>query len=230
MNDAIVLVSGGLDSATVLAIARDQGLSCHALSFDYGQRHRCELHAARRVAEHARAATHRVVTLDASVFGDTSLTGNRLDVPRDRADVGDDIPPTYVPARNLLFLSYGVAYAESMGAQSVHIGANALDFSGYPDCRPAFIESFARTAALATRAGVEGSPIAIEAPLVDQTKAGIIEIGIRLGVDYALTISCYDPDGHGHACGRCDSCALRRRGFEEAGVDDPTSYQDHADV
>lgn len=222
MSDAVVLVSGGLDSATVLAIAREQGHTCHALSFDYGQRHRCELRAAARVAEHA--ASHRIVTLDASVFGDTALTGNHLDVPRDRDDVGDDIPSTYVPARNLLFLSYAISLAESLGAQSVHIGANALDYSGYPDCRPAFIESFAGTAALATRVGVEGRPIDVRAPLIDQTKASIIRIGTKLGVDFAATVSCYDPDDQGRACGRCDACMLRRRGFEEAGVPDPTRY------
>lgn len=223
MSDAIVLLSGGLDSATVLAIARDQGHTCHALSFDYDQRHRCELDAAHRVAEHM-AASHRVVTLDARVFGDTALTGRQLDVPRDRVDVGEDIPPTYVPARNLIFLAYAVACAESMGARSVHIGANALDYSGYPDCRPAFIESFAQTAALATKAGVEGAPISIKAPLVNLTKAAIIRTGTALGVDYALTVSCYDPDGEGRACGRCDACILRRRGFDEAGIEDPTVY------
>jgi len=221
-----VLVSGGLDSATTLGVARDRGLTCHAMSFDYGQRHRCELKAAARVASSLGARTHRVICLDACVFGDTALTGSGVEVPRDRGEgeIGAGIPATYVPARNLLFLSYGIAIAEAAGASRVLIGANALDYSGYPDCRPAFIESFARTAALATKAGVEGVPIAVEAPLIDMTKAEIIELGTRLGVDYSITISCYDPDGEGRACGHCDSCSLRRRGFEQAGVEDPTTY------
>jgi 7-cyano-7-deazaguanine synthase len=222
----VVLLSGGLDSATTLAVARDRAFDCHAISFDYGQRHRFELDAARRVASSLGAASHDIVRIDTSVFGDTSLTGDGPAPMKDRssAEIGAGIPDSYVPARNLVFLSFGVAAAEAKGASHVFIGANAIDYSGYPDCRPAFIESFGRTAALATKAGVEGSPISIEAPLITLTKAEIIKLGARLGVDYSVTHSCYDPDDRGLACGRCDSCQIRRQGFADAGVPDPTPY------
>ena len=222
----IVLLSGGLDSATTLGVARDRGLVCHAISFDYGQRHRFELEAARRVAAALGASSHRIVRIDTSLFGDTSLTGAGPAPAKDRSSdqIGEGIPDSYVPARNLIFLSIAVAAAESRRTATVFIGANAVDYSGYPDCRPEFIESFGRTAALATKSGIEGSPIRIEAPLIDLTKAEIIELGVRLGVDYSMTHSCYDPDEWGLACGRCDSCQIRRRGFAEAGVADPTRY------
>jgi 7-cyano-7-deazaguanine synthase len=221
----VVLLSGGLDSATALAVARERGYRCRCLSFEYGQRHRFELEAAGRVASSLGAASHEVIRLDAAAFVGSSLTGGP-EVPKGRSgdDIASGIPETYVPARNLVFLSYGVAYAEVVGASGLFIGVNAVDYSGYPDCRPAFIEAFARAAALATKTGVEGSPLRIETPLIDLMKAEIIRLGMRLGVGYALTHSCYDPDAQGRACGRCDSCTLRRRGFEEAGVPDPTRY------
>lgn len=226
MSDAIVLLSGGLDSATTLAVAIDRGLTCHALSFDYGQRHRFELRASANVARALGAASHRVVVLDTSAFHGSALTDGADAAPKGRSleEIGTGIPVTYVPARNLVFLSFGVACAESIGAGIVLIGANAIDYSGYPDCRPAFIESFQATANLATRAGVEGDGILIEAPLIDMTKGQIIHLGTSLGVDYSMTHSCYDPDERGGACGQCDSCELRRRGFREAGVPDPTRY------
>lgn len=226
MSDAVVLLSGGLDSATTLAVAVDRGLRAHAISFDYGQRHRFELAAAEVVARELGAASHRVVTLDASVFAGSALTDSAIEAPKDRTDeqIGAGIPVTYVPARNLVFLSFAVAFAESIGADAVLIGANAIDYSGYPDCRPEFVEAFGRAANLATRAGVEGAGIRVEAPLIDLTKAEIIALGTRLGVDYAMTHSCYDPDAEGRACGRCDACRLRREGFERAGVADPTRY------
>ena len=223
---AVVLLSGGLDSATVLAIARDRGFVCHCLSIDYAQRHRAELGAAPRVAENLGAAGHRVVAVDLRSVGGSALTGD-LAVPKDRA-VGAptaDIPVTYVPARNMVFMSVAVGLAEVLDARDIFLGVNAVDYSGYPDCRPAFIAAFARAADEGTRAGVEGRGFRFHTPLIEMTKAQIIREGVRLGVDYALTRSCYDPDGHGRACGRCDSCQIRRRGFEEAGVEDPTEYQ-----
>lgn len=220
----MVLLSGGLDSATTLAIARRDGFTPLCLAFDYGQRHRCELEAARRVAA-AQEARLRVVELDPSCFAGGALTGG-ADVPKDRtaAEISEGIPETYVPARNLVFLSMALGVAESIGARDLFIGVNAVDYSGYPDCRPEFISAFEETANLATRAGVEGDSFRVHTPLLHLTKARIIQTGAELGVDYALTTSCYDPDGDGRACGRCDSCALRRRGFEEAGVPDPTRY------
>ncbi len=221
MPAAVVLVSGGLDSATVLAGTRDRGFSCHALSFDYGQRHRVELEAARRVAEQLLAVEHRIVRLDIGWMGGSALTDERIAVPQ-APSAG--IPVTYVPARNTVFLAIALGWAEVLEARDIFIGVNALDYSGYPDCRPAFIEAFERLANLATRAGVEGRGFRIHAPLIHMTKAEIIREGSRLGVDYALTLSCYDPDARGCACGACDSCRLRAAGFREAGLPDPTVY------
>lgn len=224
---AVVLLSGGLDSATVLAIARGLGLACHALSFDYGQRHRCELEAAGRVAEQVGAASHKTLSLDLRAFGGSALTDD-IDVPKhaEGEPPPGGIPVTYVPARNLVFLSLALAYAETLDARELFIGVNALDYSGYPDCRPDFVRSFERTANLATKLGVESAEQAfrVRTPLLDLTKAQIIEAGTSRGVDYALTVSCYDPDERGRACGSCDSCHLRRRGFREAGINDPTVY------
>lgn len=220
---AVVLLSGGLDSATTLAIARSEGFECHALSFDYGQRHRFELDAARRIARQLGVARHVVMVIDLRSFGGSALTDPGAEVPRDGVPPGI-IPVTYVPARNLVFLSLAVAFAEPLGARDVFIGVNALDYSGYPDCRPEFVEQFERVANLGTKAGVTGSPLRIHAPLVHWTKSQIIHRGTELGVDYGLTFSCYDPDAHGRACGRCDSCRLRARGFLEAGVEDSTEY------
>ena len=220
---AVVLLSGGLDSTTVLAIARSQGYAPYALSFRYGQRHSVELDAARRVAEAQGVARHVVADIDLRVFGGSALTDD-IDVPRhDSADdLGDEIPVTYVPARNTVFLSFALAWAETLGCSDVFIGVNALDYSGYPDCRPEYIRAYEEMANLATKAGVEGRQhLKIHTPLIDLTKAQIIERGLALGVDYALTHSCYDPDPVGRACGRCDSCLLRIRGFAEAGLEDP---------
>jgi 7-cyano-7-deazaguanine synthase len=222
MKKAVVLVSGGLDSATTLALAQEQGYACYAISFDYGQRHRCELEAATRVAQTAGAIEHKVITLDLNNIGGSALTDTTIAVP-DQPTNG--IPVTYVPARNTVFLSLALAWAEVLAADAIFIGVNAVDYSGYPDCRPEFIEAFANLAKLATKAGVEGHPIGIETPLIHLSKAEIIEQGLRLGVDYANTISCYDPDEAGRACGRCDSCRLRADGFKDAGVADPTRYQ-----
>jgi 7-cyano-7-deazaguanine synthase len=222
MKKAVVLVSGGLDSATTLALAQEQGYACYAISFDYGQRHRCELEAATRVAQTAGAIEHKVITLDLNNIGGSALTDTTIAVP-DQPTNG--IPVTYVPARNTVFLSLALAWAEVLAADAIFIGVNAVDYSGYPDCRPEFIEAFANLAKLATKAGVEGHPIGIETPLIHLSKAEIIEQGLRLGVDYANTISCYDPDEAGRACGRCDSCRLRAAGFKDAGVADPTRYQ-----
>ena len=225
-KDAIVLLSGGLDSATTLAIANDAGFACHALSFDYGQRHRFELESAVRVAESLGAVDHRVVKIDLSAtggFGHSALT-DQIAVPKDRAD-DDEIPVTYVPARNTIFLSIALGYAEVTGAFDIFIGVNAVDYSGYPDCRPEFIDAFSKLANLATAAGVEGKgKFAIHAPLIEMTKAKIIRMGLSLGVDYSLTHSCYDPNSAGAACGHCDSCRLRLAGFAEADVSDPTNY------
>jgi 7-cyano-7-deazaguanine synthase len=225
---AVVLLSGGLDSATVLAIARSEGYRCHALSFDYGQRHRFELAAAERLARAGGAASHRLFRLDLSGeggFGRSALT-DALDVPKDRDEADASIPCTYVPARNTIFLSIALGYAEVLGAFDLFLGVNAVDYSGYPDCRPAFIEAFQTLANLATAAGVAGGDrFRVHAPLIEMTKAEIIRTGVSLGVEYGLTHSCYDPDARGLACGHCDACRLRREGFRQAGVADPTCYQ-----
>lgn len=218
---AVVLLSGGLDSATVLAIARQQHYDCHAVSFDYGQRHRVELEAARRVAESQGVKEHRVMGIDWGSIGGSALTDPSIGVPE---TAGDGIPVTYVPARNTVFLALALGWAEVLGARHIFIGVNAVDYSGYPDCRPEFIEAFQRLANLATRAGVEGDGFQIHAPLIRMTKAQIIQRGIALGVDYSLTVSCYQPDAQGRACGRCDACRLRRAGFLASGHPDPTRY------
>lgn len=216
------MLSGGLDSATVLALARAQGLTCYTLSFDYGQRHRAELEAAVRVSRHLGALEHRVMEIPIGALGGSALTDADIDVPEDG---GDGIPVTYVPARNTVFLSLALAWAEVLSADSIFIGVNAVDYSGYPDCRPEFIEAFQSLAALATKQGVEGRPVTIEAPLVALTKAEIIRQGMAAGVDYAQTVSCYRADEQGRACGHCDACRLRRQGFIDAGVEDPTRYR-----
>jgi 7-cyano-7-deazaguanine synthase len=226
MNDsrAVILLSGGLDSTTVLAIARSEGLECHCLTVDYGQRHRIELETAKTVAASLGAASHRVVALDLRAIGGSALTDD-IEVPKDRTGNTADVPVTYVPARNTILLALLLGLAEVLDARQLFIGANAVDYSGYPDCRPAFLEAFENLAALATVAGAEhGQRFEVRAPLLELSKAEIIHLGLSLGVDYALTWSCYDPSPDGLACGRCDSCVLRRRGFEEAGVPDPTNY------
>lgn len=222
---AVVLVSGGLDSATVLAIARERGFACHALSFDYGQRHRAELEAADRVAESLGAKEHRVLRLGLEDIGGSALTDPGIAVPETPAA---GIPVTYVPARNTIFLSLALGWAEVLDARDIFIGVNAVDYSGYPDCRPEFIAAFEQTANLATKAGVEGDRFTIHAPLIDLSKAVIIQRGVELGVDYAQTVSCYAADNAGRACGRCDACRLRAAGFEAAGLTDPTRYRDPA--
>jgi 7-cyano-7-deazaguanine synthase len=219
---AVVLLSGGLDSATVLAIARDEGWACHALSVDYGQRHRVELEAARRVASALGAVEHRIVQIDLGVFGGSALTDRSIAVP---TTPSEGIPVTYVPARNTIFLALALAHAEVTASEAIFTGANAVDYSGYPDCRPEFLAAFERLANVATKRAVEGSPIAIEAPILRLTKAEIIARGVALGVDYAATVSCYNADAAGRACGACDSCRFRRAGFEMAGIADPTRYQ-----
>ncbi|MFZ5557221.1 MAG: 7-cyano-7-deazaguanine synthase QueC [Pseudomonadota bacterium] len=221
MPKAVVLLSGGLDSATTLAIAKAAGYACHALAVAYGQRHAAELRAAARVAQALGAAELRTITLDLSVFGGSALTDPAIAVP-EAPSAG--IPITYVPARNTILLSLALAYAEVLGARDIFIGANAVDYSGYPDCRPKYLAAFERMANLATRSAVEGNAIRVRAPLVDLSKAEIVRRGIGLGVDYALTVSCYQADDDGRACGRCDACRLRRAGFEAAGVADPTRY------
>jgi 7-cyano-7-deazaguanine synthase len=223
---AVVLLSGGLDSATALAIAKQQGFTPLALSFRYGQRHEIELTAARRVAEAAGIASHIIVDIDLRVFGGSALTSN-IAVPKARssAEMSSEIPITYVPARNTIFLSYALAFAEVSGAQDIFIGVNAVDYSGYPDCRPEFIRAFEVMANFATKAAVEGKRLTIHAPLISLTKAEIIRKGTDLGVDYARTTSCYDPDSQGRACGNCDSCQLRREGFKAAKLHDPTHYR-----
>lgn len=224
---AIVLTSGGLDSTTCLAIARDSGFyPLYSLSFDYGQRHRFELEAAARVSAKMNVAEHRVIRIDLRQFGKSALTDD-IAVPKDRNEtqMGGDIPITYVPARNTIFLSYALAWAEVLGVRNVFIGVNAVDYSGYPDCRPEFIAAFQQMANLATKMTVNsGPPFTIHAPLIHLTKAQIIRRGVELGVDYAMTHSCYDPDPQGRACARCDSCVLRKKGFAEAGMSDPTTY------
>jgi len=224
-SPAVVLLSGGLDSATALAVARAEGFDAHALSFRYGQRHAVELDAARRVAERAAVAKHLVIDIDLRQFGGSALTDD-IAVPKDRAidAMPAEIPVTYVPARNTIFLSYALAWAEVLGAGDIFLGVNALDYSGYPDCRPEYIAAFEAMARLATRAGVEGRPLRIHTPLIALTKREIIARGLALGVDYSLTRSCYDPGPAGEGCGRCDSCLLRLRGFAENGIADPAPY------
>jgi len=218
----VVLLSGGLDSATALALAMERGFACHALSVDYGQRHAAELEAARRVARAVGVAQHRVMRVDLAGIGGSALTDPALPVP-EQPSAG--IPVTYVPARNTIMLSLALAWAEVLGTQHIFIGVNVLDSSGYPDCRPEFIAAFAALGRVATRAGVEGRPCTIHAPLIELSKAQIIREGARLGVDYAQTVSCYQADAAGRACGRCDACRLRRAGFAEAGITDPTRYR-----
>ena len=225
-RNAVVLLSGGLDSATVLAMANAKGYRCHAISFDYGQRHRAELDACRRVAASLGAVDHRTVTLDLAAIGGSALTDASIDVPEAPTE---GIPITYVPARNTVFLSLALGYAEVIGAFDLFIGVNAVDYSGYPDCRPEFIRAFEKTANLATRAGTEGGEaFRIHAPLSERGKAEIILRGTELGVDYAQTVSCYQADAEGRACGRCDSCRLRAAGFHDAGLADPTRYRPDA--
>jgi len=222
MTRAVVLLSGGLDSATALAIARARGDECHTLSFDYGQRHRSELAAARRISASLHAAAHREMRVSLDAFGGSALTDRSIEVPEHG---GAGIPITYVPARNTVFLSLALALAEVIDADKIVIGVNFLDSSGYPDCRPEFIAAFQQLARLATKRGVEGGALTIDAPLVTMSKAAIIRYGHELGVDYTLTVSCYQADDQGRACGRCDSCRLRRDGFVEAGMPDPTRYR-----
>ena len=224
---AVCLLSGGLDSSTCLAVATRAGFECYALSFDYGQRHRIELQAAARVAQHLGAKQHMVAPLNLRLFGGSALTAE-IDVPKGRSAeaMGHGIPITYVPARNTIFLSFALAWAEVLEAADVFIGINAIDYSGYPDCRPEYIEAFERMANLATKAGVEGrTKLKIHSPLLKLSKAGIVQLALESGVDFRLTHSCYDPDEQGRACGECDSCLLRRKGFAEAGVDDPLEYR-----
>lgn len=227
MEKAIILSSGGLDSTTAMAMAKDQGFEIFSLSFDYGQRHRFELEAAQRVAEALNVKKHLVIPMDMRAIGGSALT-DHIEVPkgRSRDAMEKEIPVTYVPARNTVFLSYALAWAEVINAAHIFIGVNALDYSGYPDCRPEFITAFQTVANLATKAAVEEKiRFQIHAPLIHMTKAQIIQTGIRLGVDYSMTHSCYDPSPAGHACGQCDSCILRKKGFEEAGIPDPTIYK-----
>ncbi|MGI9322390.1 MAG: 7-cyano-7-deazaguanine synthase QueC [Pseudomonadales bacterium] len=221
---AVVLLSGGLDSATVLAVARSEGFACHCLSFDYGQKHATELQYAARVAVELGATAHHIASLDTDAFRGSALTDESIAVP-DAEAAGDGIPVTYVPARNTVFLAYGLAWAEALGARRLYIGVNAVDYSGYPDCRPEFIAAFEALANLATKAGIEGQRLKVQAPLIKLSKAEIITLGTSLGVDYAMTVSCYRLDEQGAACGTCDSCLLRREGFATAKVPDPTSYQ-----
>jgi len=220
---AVILLSGGLDSATVVAMAKEQGYTCYSMSFDYGQRHRSELQAAERVARQLGVVEHKVIGMNLGGIGGSALTDSSIDVPQSPTT---GIPVTYVPARNTVFLALALGWAEVLEAQDIFIGVNAVDYSGYPDCRPEFVEAFERVANLATRMGVEGQSIRIQAPLQMMSKAEIVQAGSRLGVDYALTVSCYLADDDGRACGRCDSCRLRSAGFTAAGVSDPTRYQE----
>jgi 7-cyano-7-deazaguanine synthase len=223
---SVVLLSGGVDSTTTLAIARREGFEACALTFRYGQRHLLEVEAARRIAERMSVARHAIVEIDLRVFGGSALTAD-IPVPKDRplGEIAHAIPVTYVPARNTIFLSFALAYAEVLGANDIFIGVNALDYSGYPDCRPEYIQSYERMANLATKAGVEGQRLTIHTPLITLSKADIIRTGVELGVDYSLTISCYDPSAEGESCGRCDACRLRLKGFAEAGLQDPVRYR-----
>ncbi|NNA06528.1 7-cyano-7-deazaguanine synthase QueC [Pseudomonas lundensis] len=218
---AVILLSGGLDSATVVAMARAEGYSCYTMSFDYGQRHRAELDAAARVARDLGVIDHKVIGLNLDGIGGSALTDSSIDVPEAPSE---GIPVTYVPARNTVFLSLALGWAEVLDAQDIFIGVNAVDYSGYPDCRPEFVEAFEVMANLATKAGVEGKPFSIKAPLQNLSKAQIVQAGIQLGVDYSLTVSCYQADDQGRACGKCDSCRLRADGFAAAGIKDPTRY------
>jgi 7-cyano-7-deazaguanine synthase len=224
---AVILLSGGLDSTTVLALAHTQGFELCGISFRYGQRHSHEIEASKQIAQKMGLFKHVVVDIDLRQFGGSALTSD-IEVPKNEsvADIGDEIPVTYVPARNTIFLSFALAYAEVLDSRDIFIGVNALDYSGYPDCRPEYIAAFQEMANLATKSGVEGaSPVTIHAPLINWTKAEIIRRGLELGVDYSLTTSCYDPNEAGEACGRCDACLLRKKGFAENDMDDPTSYQ-----
>ena len=222
---AVVLLSGGLDSATVLALARAAGLECYALSVSYGQRHQAEISAAARVAHALGAREHRIMHVNLGRIGGSALTDVSIDVP---TQPGEGIPVTYVPARNTIMLSLALAWAEVLKAAEIHIGVNAVDYSGYPDCRPEFVAAFQQLATLATKAGVEGASLRVQAPLINMSKAQIVREGVRLGVDYSLTVSCYQADDAGSACGHCDSCRLRREGFVSAGISDPTRYRPEA--
>jgi 7-cyano-7-deazaguanine synthase len=226
MTPAVVLLSGGLDSAVTLAICKAEGFEPHALSFEYGQRHAIEISAARRVAASMQVQDHRIATIDLRVFGGSALTSDGLEVPQNRvaSDIEIGIPVTYVPARNTIFLSYALAFAEVLAARDIFIGVNAVDYSGYPDCRPEFLHAFEQLAAAATKAGVKGARVHIRAPLLQLSKAEIVRKGIGLGVDFSLTHSCYAPTRDGAACGTCDSCQLRLKGFRDAGVEDPVRY------
>ena len=224
---AVVLLSGGLDSATTLAIAHSEGFQLFALTFEYGQRHQREIEAAKKVANSLRATEHRIIDIDLAQFGGSAITDSAIEVPKDRTDLGnpDQIPPTYVPVRNTIFLSYALAWAEVLGAFDIFIGVNTTDYSGYPDCRAEFITAFEKLANLATAAAIQGKgQYCIHTPIINMTKAQIILTGTKLGVDYSLTHSCYDPDERGRSCGRCDSCRLRLKGFAEAGLKDPIEY------
>jgi 7-cyano-7-deazaguanine synthase len=218
---AVVLLSGGLDSATTLALAKEQGDTCYALSFNYGQRHSAELNAAKNVAQSMNVTEHKIINLDLTQIGGSALTDKNIAVPQAPSE---GIPITYVPARNTIFLSYALAWSEVLGINDIFIGVNAVDYSGYPDCRPEYIAAFENMARLATKSGVEGHPFRIRTPLIHLSKAEIIRKGTELGVDYSLTVSCYQADEHGHACGMCDSCRFRKEGFSAAGIPDPTIY------
>lgn len=226
-NKAVVLLSGGLDSATIAAMAKSEGFECHGITFSYGQRHSVELDAAKRVAEFLNLESHRIIEMDPKTFGGSALTDNDINVPKDRDEyqMNSEIPVTYVPVRNLVFLSYAMAIAETIGAFDIFIGVNCCDYSGYPDCRPEFIESFAKTANLAAAASVQGKgKYKINTPIIKMTKAEIIKTGTKIGFDYSITHSCYDPDPKGRPCGKCDSCQLRLKGFAQAGLSDPVEY------
>ena len=222
---AVILVSGGLDSSTVLAMAKQQSFDCYTLSFDYGQRHRSELFAAAKVSESMQVKAHKVVSLDLGTIGGSALTDTNIDVPEYETT---GIPVTYVPARNTVFLSIALGWAEVLGANDIFVGVNAVDYSGYPDCRPDYINAFEQMANLATKAGVEGNKLTVHAPLIDMTKGQIIQAGTKIGVDYSVTVSCYQADEEGAACGVCDSCRLRKQGFIDAGLRDPTRYKNSA--
>ena len=222
---AVILVSGGLDSTTVVAMAKSQGYDCYTLSFDYGQRHRSELEAAQRVSKLMAVHEHKVVKLDLGTIGGSALTDASIDIPEEETS---GIPVTYVPARNTVFLSIALGWAEVLGANDIFLGVNAVDYSGYPDCRPEYISAFEAVANLATKSAVEGQKLSIHAPLIDMTKAKIVQAGMALGVDYSQTVSCYQANLEGEACGKCESCRLRRQGFEQAGLQDPTRYQNNA--
>jgi len=222
MKRAVVLLSGGLDSVTALALAKEQGFECYTLSFNYGQRHDAELIAAEKLSQQVGAIEHKVINIDLRAIGGSALTDSNIDVPEEHHE---GIPVTYVPARNTVFLSIALGWAEVLSAHSIYIGVNAVDYSGYPDCRPEFITAFEQLANVATKAGVEGQKLTIQSPLMKMSKADIIQQGMRLGVDYSQTISCYQADSAGQACGKCDSCHFRREGFKQAGISDPTRYQ-----